>query len=114
MSHAGTQTNGASLEDCHANFFSLVSPLAYFEGSVSLVLAEAFDVDISTRKWVHFGLDFVSSHSLIFDSTNVLAFVFRRMYAESDGSFTVRMTVLRAQPKFKTAMMPFCHRSPNV
>ena len=22
--HAGTQTNGASLEDCHANFFSLV------------------------------------------------------------------------------------------
>jgi hypothetical protein len=25
MSHAGAQTNGASLEDCHANFFALVS-----------------------------------------------------------------------------------------
>jgi hypothetical protein len=29
MTGANTQTNGASLEDCHANFFSLVSTFIF-------------------------------------------------------------------------------------
>lgn len=43
MTHPNFQTNGASLEDCHTNFFALVSQTAKYVGISIYVLCTIFE-----------------------------------------------------------------------